>query len=200
MSPPRVADDQPLASDLVAVLDESSPANAAGGVAYVVTTAAVFHPGDVKLELGAMFPPQRKRPFHWAKEGVEARQRMVEIVQASGIVAVSYYAHVGRRQQNTTRRAMLTRAADWVAGEGAGHLIIEASDKATIGRDQSTLLDGFRDRGGVPFVYDWRSKNESLLWIADALAGATGEYVVGTATHWYDMLSTSGVLTLMQHP
>lgn len=200
MSTPAVADGHPIHGDLLAVLDESTPANSGGGVAYVVTTAAVFQPNEVKLDLGSMFPPNRKRPFHWAQEGIEARSRILEIVATSGIIAVAYYAHVGRRQQVPARRAMLSRAAEWVHGEGVEHLILEASDNTTISRDQATLLDAFRESGGVPFRYDWRSKSESLLWLADAIAGAVGEHVIGKDDWWYEQLVATEAICLLQHP
>lgn len=185
--------------DLIGVIDESSPPNSAGGVSFVVATAAVFAPDGVTSALGEMFPPGRSRPFHWISEGDAARDRILDIVVESGVVAVSYYAHVGRRHQVQARRDMLTRAADWAATEGVGRLMIEASDAATMGRDRAALLDHYKDRGGVPFAYDWPTKNEPLLWIADAIAGATSAYVVGIDTRWYDRLASAGVLSVIAH-
>jgi len=53
------------------------------------------------------------------------------------------------------------------------------------------------EAGGVPFVYDWRSKAEPLLWIADAIAGAVGEHVSGKDDQWFARLDAAGVITLM---
>ena len=61
------------------------------------------------------------------------------------------------------------------------------------------LLDSFRQAGGVPFTYDWRSKAEPLLWIADAIAGAVAEYVVGKDPTWWEMLSDLGIVALRPH-
>ena len=58
------------------------------------------------------------------------------------------------------------------------------------------MLDHHRGRGGAPFVYDWRTKNESLLWIADAVAGAAADWVTGKTGEWYDQLHDRGVLTV----
>lgn len=69
-------------------------------------------------------------------------------------------------------------------------------DQVTNSRDQSTLLDHHRERGGVPFAYDWRTKQEPLLWVADALAGAVGEWAVGKSTFWYERLLEAGVITV----
>lgn len=116
------------------------------------------------------------------------------------VVAAAHYSHVGRRGQTLARQSMLGRLASDAAAEGVGHLIIESSDAATIGRDQRVLLDSSRERGGVPFAYDWRSKAEPLLWIADAIAGAVGEYVVGKDATWWEKLDGLGIVALRPHP
>ena len=86
------------------------------------------------------------------------------------------------------------------AADGVDHLVIEASDAATVGRDRVTLLRTFEGTGGVPFRYDWRSKSERLLWFADAIAGAAGEHVVGKDATWWQMLDDLGVVSLRPHP
>ena len=197
---PKVADGAPIDADLVAVIDESSPGNTAGGITYVVAIAALFEPTRAADELSQLFTTDRRRPFHWEREGTVARTRIIEIAADLGVVATAHYSHVGRRGQTRARQSMLIRMASDAAAEGVEHLIIEASDAATIGRDQRVLLDSFRERGGVPFVYDWRSKAEPLLWIADAIAGAVGEYVVGKDPMWWNMLDDLGVVSLRAHP
>lgn len=197
---PEVADGKPIVGEPVAVVDESSPANAAGGVAYVVSVSAVFSPTEARIALAELFPPDRTRPFHWAKEGPRARERMIEIAGEIGVTSVAFFAHVGRSKQITVRSEILERAALHVAGEGVDHLIVEASDRRTVRRDQDTTLDTFHDRDGVPFDFDWRSKSEPLLWIADAIAGAVGEYLVDKERRWFDELVQRRVVSLLQHP
>jgi len=87
-----------------------------------------------------------------------------------------------------------------VCAQGATHVVIEASDEATMGRDRDTILDHHRDMGGVPFVYDWRSKNERLLWVADAIAGAVGEYVTGQNSEWFARLDSANTIELVSRP
>lgn len=197
---PTVADGEPIVGELVAVIDESSPANAAGGVTYVVAVAALFAPMRAQSQLGGLFNADRRRAFHWEREGSVARTRIIEIASEVGVVASAHYSHVGRRGQVQARRSMLARMAVDIANDDVDHLLIEASDAATIGRDRRVLLDTFREVGGVPFAYDWRSKAEPLLWIADAIAGAVGEYVVGKDASWYEMLSDRGIVSLRTHP
>jgi hypothetical protein len=52
----------------------------------------------------------------------------------------------------------------------------------------------------VPFRYDWRSKSERVLWLADAIAGAAGEHLVGKDDTWWQLLHDLGVVSLRSHP
>lgn len=197
---PDVADGSPINGDLVAVIDESSPANTAGGITYVVAIAALFEPARAVSELNQLFSTDRRRPFHWEREGTVARTRIIEIAAQLGVVATAHYAHVGRRGQARARQAMFRRIVIDAASEGVDHLVIEASDAATVGRDRLALLQTFEPAGGVPFTYDWRSKSERLLWPADAIAGAVGEYLVGKDPIWWEMLNDLGIVSLQPHP
>ncbi len=47
----RVADGDRYLGEIVAVLDESSPFNAAGGVAYVVTVSAIVSVSSVASQM-----------------------------------------------------------------------------------------------------------------------------------------------------
>lgn len=55
-------------------------------------------------------------------------------------------------------------------------------------RDRSTLLRHFEERGGVPFRYDWRSKNEAVLWIADAVSGTIHDHFTGNDSRYFERL------------
>jgi hypothetical protein len=197
---PPVADGAPIEGDLVAVIDESSPQNAAGGITYVVAIAALFDPARALASLSGLFTTDRRRPFHWEREGTIARTRIIEIAAEIGVVATAHYAHVGRRGQSNARQAMLADMVRDAAADGVDHLVIEASDAATVNRDRVTLLRTFEGTGGVPFRYDWRSKSERLLWFADAIAGAVGEHVVGKDATWWQMLDDLGVASLRSRP
>lgn len=198
---PEVADGAPIDGDLVAVIDESSPQNVAGGITYVVAIAALFDPTRAMAELNGLFTASdRQRPFHWEREGTVARTCIIEIAAEIGVVATAHYSHVGRRGQADARHAMLARIVRDAASDGIDHLIIETSDVATVGRDRVVLLRTFEQEGGVPFSYDWRSKSERLLWLADAIAGAAGEYVVGSDATWWKMLDDLGVVSLRPYP
>ena len=68
----------------MAVVDESSPQNAAGGVSYVVAVAAMFEPAQASASLNGLFEADRRRPFHWEREGLIARNRIIEIASEIG--------------------------------------------------------------------------------------------------------------------
>ena len=196
MKPTSISDGRPINGDMLVVIDESSPDNQAGGVAYVVTAAAMLAVPEVVSGLTEMFSSSRKRPFHWAKEGPAARKAIIDVIISTGVIAVAHCAHVSRRGQLPVRLEMLADLSGWAAIEGATHLMIEASDDATIGRDRKALLDHHRELGGVPFTYDWRSKSEPVLWVADAIAGSVGEFVVNKNAYWYEQLREAGAVDL----
>lgn len=194
--PSGLADGEPLVGELVAVIDETIP-EVGAGVHYVLTTAVTLSPVDVDRALSELFAhtPGRVRPFHWHKEGPEARNRITEIIIDHGVVAHSRYQTVGRRGQLAARQLLLAHLATDLHNEQIDHLIIESVDDVTNGRDKSTLLDHFEQAGGVPFAYDWRSKGERILWIADAINGALHDYLTRGDTTWLEQLQHGGVLT-----
>lgn len=198
MTTPTTSDGAPFDGDIIAVLDETSPQMGAG-VYYVVTTAVLLDHTAATTALADFFTttPRRIRPFHWMGEGIKARQRMSDLILGLGVVAVSVCESVGRRGQIHARRRLLTRSADLALKEGSTHLIIEAGDDTTNWVDQQALLDHYTT---VPFTYDWRTKNEPVLWIADALGGMISDYLRHAAgQHGYDpdpyhAMVASGVL------
>lgn len=184
---------------LIVVIDESSPNDGAGGVAYVVVAAALMVPVGLAAKLRETIGVDRVRPFHWTKEGKVARRAIIDLAIEEGVIALAFCKHIGRRGQVAARQRIISELSTWAAAEGATHVIIESGDAATDGRDKATLLDTHRAAGGVPFLYDWRSKNEPLLWIADAIAGAVGEHVSGKDSSWFQRLDQAKVLDLRYH-
>jgi hypothetical protein len=102
---------------------------------------------------------------------------------------------VARNKQVSARQSLLVHLADDLHTEGVEHLIIESVDEVTNSRDKTSLLTHFENHGGVPFHYDWRSKNEQLLWVADAINGALHDYYVHDHPAWFMQLCEAGVLS-----
>ncbi len=177
---------------LIAVVDESSP-RAGAGVYYIVTAAVVLDAAVVHDRL-AWVVGERKSPFHYRREGPEALERMVASLEEADVMATVLWRSVGRRGQVKARRELLAAHARRLADDGVTHLLIESGDSASDERDRGTLLDTFADSEGVPFRYDWRSKDEPLLWIADAICGMTARHLLGESSAHFDRLSRAGVI------
>lgn len=79
---------------------------------------------------------------------------MLDLIVESGVVAIAKYAHVARKGQRSARQVMLGPVTIWARDQGATHVVIEASDEATMGRDRSIILDQHRELGEASFVYD----------------------------------------------
>lgn len=194
--PIELRDGHAFVGGLVAVLDETAP-EVGAGVYYVVTSAVMFDPLGVALALNEFFADVtgRLNPFHWKDEGPKARSKMVDLILAHDIVAVSKYQSVGRGNQVKAREQLLPAMAEELGGEmQIDHLIIERGDRHTNRRDEASLLDHYRGRGGVPFAYDWRSKSERVLWIADAISGVVHDYFAHDDRANLDRLLRAGVL------
>lgn len=195
----RHADGEPFNGELIAVLDETSPAMGSG-VYYVVSCAVILNDMGIGIGLKGLFAdtPNRKQPFHWHKEGPVARGKMIELITGHSVVAISRYQSVGRKGQARARQLLLPAIAEDLERERIDHLVIESGDAATDARDRTALLDHYRDRGGVPFTYDWRTKNEPIVWIADAINGMVHDYFTKNTSH-LDRLISAGVMTEPQY-
>ena len=187
----ELSDGLPYHGGLVAVIDESAPI-AGSGVFYILTTAVLIDPAHATAAVASVLG-QRQNPFHWSREGVTARQRMVDTIGDLGTVGAARWRPVARTGQVSARRALLTSHLLAMSAEGASHLIIESGDAATNLRDAKTILDTFKPTGGVPFHYDWRSKAEPLLWIADAISGAASDYLANRNDRWWRQLDAHGL-------
>ncbi len=174
---PTTADGEAIPTGLVAVVDEAA-AEVGGGVHYVLASAVLIEAEEVR-EVLVDLVSTRMRGFHWHREGPQMRRRMVTLIETHGVVAHVHVRAAARVGQVRVRRELLAGVATVLADEGVGHLIIESRGAREDGRDRAVLLDTFRDAGGVPFTYDWRTKAEPVLWIADAIGGACREFLIG---------------------
>lgn len=188
----RLSDGQPIHGDVLAVIDESSPV-AGAGVYYIVTAAVVLDWSSMRHRIAGVIG-ERTSPFHYRSEGPEAIERMATVLEEAEMVASVLWRPVARRGQVAARRDLLAVQARRLAHDGVTHLIIESGDAASDQRDRQTLLDAFAADGGVPFRYDWRSKAESLLWIADAICGVTARHLLEGSNAIFDRLADAGII------
>jgi hypothetical protein len=163
--------------DVIGVIDETAP-ELAGGVLYVVTAGVLLGGrSSARERMAAVLPSGRRRPFHWHQEGPVARRAALDAIEEIGVVAEVTVHPVGRRQQELARRAALRELLPDLVVEGVDHLIIESRTTMLDERDRASILDALGHP--VPLTYEWRSKDEPLLWIADAIAGAVRDHLVG---------------------
>jgi hypothetical protein len=195
---PTPADDEPFPNGIVAAIDEAA-AVAGGGVHYLLTSAVIVETDRIRPDLLALVA-SRSRTFHWRNEGPSMRDRMISLIEEHGVVAHVRVRATSRRGQVRARRELLGGLARDLAREGIAHLAIESQGGREDGRDRAVLLDTFRESGGVPFTYDWRTKAEPVLWIADAIGGSCREHLVGQNSARHDRLVANGVIDGLTYP
>jgi len=194
---PRHADGQPFKSDVVAVIDETTP-QVQGGTHYVVTASVILDPDAILVRLENLFVG-RTRPFHWHQEGIQKKTAMIELIEEVGVVAHARYLITAPKKQKHARNELIPAIAADAYREGAAHLIIEGSDSTTEGRDRHALLNAFETEGGVPFEYDHRTKKEHVLGVADAVCGTIRGHLTGEEPEWFPRLQQSGVISELQY-
>ena len=166
---------------------------------------------DTQLAAGDLKPIKRLELLQYGRdidkqlEALQAEPDMSAVEQGF----ITHAANFGNRrgiQYATWREAgvpaeLLARAginllaahARRLVNDGATHLIIESGDATSDQRDRETLLDTFAG-SGVPFQYDWRSKDQPLLWIADAVCGIASEHLLSGDNEIFDRLANAGII------
>ena len=186
--------DGPIPAGITAGIDETVIYHG-GGVTYVVA-GVVFHDAPPARRAFQQLTADRKRPFHWRREGPTRREAAVTLLETHIAAAHLLARSTGRRGQITARRQLLTYLVAELTNDGVDHLIIESQGSALDGRDRNTILDSFQATStGPAFTYEWRTKTEPLLWYADALAGIAHEYLADGQTQHFERLQKAGVIT-----
>lgn len=180
-------------ASIVAVIDEAAPADRQG-IYYIVTAAVMLDVEAVRRGLTEVVAAGRSRPFHWAAEGPQARNRMVELLIDTGVVAhVVVHYPTGRRRQGDARRSAMVELVPLVVADGATELIIESRSAREDQRDRQSVIEAMR-LATQTIEYRWEPKSESLLWVADAVCGAVKEYLLHEDGSWLDRLETASVV------
>lgn len=193
----ELADGEPYIGNLVAVVDESAR-SAGAGVYYLVCSAVIIDPDGTRRALEQMIG-NRPRPFHYTQEGAKIVNAMVDLIVGFDVSASCRWRSVGRRRQMKTRPHLLKGHLPELASIGVTHLIIEAGEMSVNQSDSGVLLDFFRNREEPAFAYDWRSKREPLLWIADAICGIAGDHLTGKRHRSFERLNDCGAIEVWSH-
>lgn len=188
----ELADGEPYVGSVVAVVDESARI-AGAGVYYLICAAVIIEPGEAREALQHVVG-ERPRPFHYSQEGARIIDAMVDLMVDLDVSASCRWRSVGRRQQVATRPDLLKGHLPELASIGVTHLIIEAGEATVNQSDSGVLLDFFRDRDEPAFAYDWRSKREPLLWIADAVCGIVGDHLTDKRHRAFERLNDRGAI------
>jgi hypothetical protein len=180
---------------IIAVLDETSPEDRRG-IYYVVTAAVLLNAEEVVTGLDGVIPSWRQKPFHWATEGTRARERMLDLIADSGVVAhIVVHYPTGRRRQEEARRLALSELLPLVVAEGAEELVIESRSTPEDQRDRGSVIEALRHAEGATIAYRWEPKAERVLWVADAICGAVKEYLLKESEEPLSRLRSAGVIT-----
>jgi hypothetical protein len=179
-----------------ALLDESVP-KLGFNYAYVVVGTILVDTNDARIDHALEeVVGGRAKPFHWHKEGVEARTRMIKCLTDLGACAhVAVHYPTGRRRQESARRLALERVLPLLLNDGAVDLLIESRGAPQDGLDRGTLLDGLAALDRKDVTYAWGNKTNSQLWLPDAVCGAVADYLTGQDRGWYESLCGSSVIT-----
>ena len=184
----------PIPAGITAGIDETVVYHG-GGVTYVLA-GVVFHDAQPARRAFRELTADRKRPFHWRREGSTLREAAITLLENHIATTYLLARSTGRRGQVTARRKLLTYLVAELTNEGVDHLIIESQDSALDGRDRNTILSWFQANSTDPaFTFGWRTKTEPLLWYADALAGITHEYLADGQTHLFERLQKARIIT-----
>ncbi len=95
-----------LVLEMIAVIDETSP-EGNGGVYYVVTAAILMNHPDAATRTLVNVIGNRTRPFHWAQEGSQSRNRMLDALCELEVLATPWIHYpTGRKQQESVRQKL----------------------------------------------------------------------------------------------
>lgn len=148
----------------------------------------------------SVIPEGRRRPFHWHREGIVAKQAMVDALGKIGVLGRSMVVPCGRRRQEKARAVGLAELVAQLIDDGCDELVIEARTPPQDGRDQAVILDVLRQRPrvGPPMAYRWEEKRDELLWIADAIGGAVHDLLTerGVDDDWFGQVAAATGLTV----
>ena len=181
-----------------AALDETSP-EGPRGIFYVVGSVVVIadEVTTSKHLRNVIDQPRRVRPFHWSQEGPVARNRMIDCLEDLGAVAhICVHYPTGRRRLGAARSNGIAEVIPRLLHDGVTELRIESRGIQEDERDKATILDVLNSIGSSgSLTYRWYEKGEPLLWLADAICGAMGEYLLSTEdTGYFDRLQKTGVI------
>lgn len=183
-----------------AYVDESARYHPDGSV-YVVT-AVIVRPDVAEaarsLLRQLLFPGQRR--LHWREERPARRALVIDAVSRLNPVAITCAVRpVAPHRQERARARCLTRLLWELTEHRVTNLVLEARDEPLNNRDAHTIANARRAKqapDAMAFTFGDPS-NEPLLWLPDAVAGATGTHLIGEGSEHFLALPESRRLIVL---
>lgn len=171
---------------MIGLIDESTP-ESARGIHYVIGAAVLLEPAqreEVRERLLKLMEG-RQTPFHWKREGVQKRGRMIELIGdlEVGVFATVHHP-VARARQEVARRQSLETLVPTLVREGVSELVIESRGPQDA-KDRQALVElGHAGLCPADIQYSFDAKTEPLVWLPDAVAGLLSEAETRKADGW----------------
>ncbi len=179
---------------MIGFVDESIRAGANG--IYVIA-AAIIAPTDsehIRRDVRALLRGRQQR-FHWRDESEAMRQRMLDHLTRLDLDAViSVQEPVEPAKLERARALCLQRLLWELLDTDLEELVIESRQDHNDRRDRRTIAHAQRSKTappGLAYRFAW-PHDEPLLWIADALASATGASLATSGTGYLERLQQPG--------
>lgn len=168
----------------VAYIDESARASTSGGF-YLVAAAVLDVSSQTGIERALREALGRRRQrFHWRDESEKVRLCFLEAVAAQQLCGRLAAAGLSiARRQEKARESALWSLMPQLELLGVREMVLESREQSLNRRDRRTI--GSIQRAGMAAEISFRfglPKEEPLLWIADALAGAASAARATTGT------------------
>ena len=141
----------------------------------------------------------REKPFRWKDEGVEKKGAMIGLIESEAC-AIAAISEPGMRfHQRQMRAECLRSICVTLAEEGATSLVIESRREQD--SDDTDTVQAAKKQELLPSSFPeptFAGKEEPLLWLPDAIAGAIREGETQTNGSWTERLTKSQAMIGLQ--
>lgn len=148
--------------------------------------------------------PGRMERFHWRSDSDSQHERVIGAIAEMDGLSMTVFVQEGvdERRQERYRQHALWNVVVELGGQCHHSLIFEARERSQDRIDTKTLSNITRSRAGGPkFNYTFgRPLDEPLLWLPDALLGATGLMLTGRTDRWWRRLPNKPELIHLDPP
>lgn len=175
---------------MIAFVDESMRQSDDG--LYVVAAAVVVEDesGRVREALRDVLLPGQVR-FHWHDERPERRLAMLKVVSSRIAAGFAAFHRSGGHASQERARAQCLKCLLWHLGQyGVSDLTMESRGAPNDARDRRTIIAAQQSQiasKDLRYGFAW-AREEPLLWLPDALAGAVSRHLAGEGSEYYRLV------------